>query len=305
MIVAELTGGIGNQLFQYAAARSLAHKNNVQLKLSINRLKYNWYYNYCLQPFNIEENFISAGKEKKLLKANQISLLKEIVGGFNKNFFEQKDNLYLKGYWQSEKYFKDIGPLIRKEFTFKSKPSGKNEDVAGLIQNSESIAIHVRRGDYVTIDTAVKKYGGICDLDYYQKCVDYLSAKVKNPVVFIFSNDPKWVKENLKLNAEAVYVTHNSTRKHFKFENNYLFRNSLILFKNFIVDKSYEDFRLMSLCKHFIIANSSFSWWGAWLGNHPGKIVCAPSRWINAIPDKIKIADAEYKDLIPESWIKI
>ena len=305
MVIVELSGGLGNQMFQYAAGRSLALKNKTPIKLFTHKLSRNWHRSYVLNCFNIDEQVVSKNETDKLLKNKSCFVYKEIPGGFNKNFFEIKENVFLKGYWQSEKYFKDNALLLRKEFTFKIEPSEKNKNLIEQIRNCESVAIHVRRGDFITIHKANARYGGICDMSYYQKCLNYIKETVSNPVFFIFSDEPKWVQENLKPEGKAVYVTHNSGRKHFKWENNYYFRNSLILFKNLFPDKSYEDMRLMSNCKHFIIANSSFSWWGAWLGNHPDKIVCTPSRWINPTNDKIGIAESEFKDLIPGTWTKI
>ncbi len=304
MVIVELSGGLGNQMFQYAAGRSLALRNNTTLKLFTRKLNRNWHRVYALNCFNIEEQIAGKNETDKLFKKKSCIIYKESPGGFNKSFFEVKENVVLKGYWQSEKYFRDNELLLKKEFTFKIDPSEKNKNLIEQIRSCESVAVHVRRGDFVTINKANERYGGICDLNYYQKCQDYIKAATNNPVFFIFSDDPKWVKENLKPEGKAVYISHNSRRMHFKWENNYYFRNSLILFKNLFPDKSYEDLRLMSNCKHFIIANSSFSWWGAWLGNYQNKIVCAPSRWINPIPGKIETAMSEYKDLIPDSWIK-
>ncbi|MEP7171081.1 MAG: alpha-1,2-fucosyltransferase [Bacteroidota bacterium] len=304
MVIVELSGGLGNQMFEYAAGRSLAVKNNVPLKLFTHKLSRNWHRTYVLKCFNIEEQLISRSETNKLLKQKSCTVYKELPGGFDKKFFEIKGNAFLKGYRQSEKYFKNIDELIKKDFTFKDVPTGKNKDFSEQISNADAVAVHVRRGDFVTINKANARYGGVCDLNYYQKCFHYIKEKISNPVFYIFSDDPKWAEENLKPDAPAVYVSNNSTRKHFKLENNYYFRNSLIIFKNLFPDKSYEDMRLMSSCKHFIIANSSFSWWAAWLGNHKNKIICAPSRWVNAAPDKIETAIKEYNDLIPETWVK-
>ncbi|MEO5571598.1 MAG: alpha-1,2-fucosyltransferase [Bacteroidia bacterium] len=305
MVIVELSGGLGNQMFQYAAGRRLSFKNKIPLKLFTHKLSRNWHRTYSLKYLNVEEQFISENETRKLVEKNVIEVYKEIPGGFNKKIFEIKNSVFLKGYWQSEKYFKDYDPLIRNDFTFKHHPSGKNKNLIEQMNKCESVAIHVRRGDFVTIDKTNARYGGICDLKYYQRCLNYIKDKISNPHFFIFSDDPKWVRENLKPDGEVTYVTHNSTKKHFKLENNYYYRNSLILFKNIFPDKSYEDLRLMSTCKHFIIANSSFSWWAAWLGNYQRKIICAPSRWINPATDNVETAAAEYQDLIPETWIKV
>jgi hypothetical protein len=305
MVIVELSGGLGNQMFQYAAGRNLAIKNKVPLKLYTHKLKLNWQRSYALKPFNIEENFISRAEIKELIKKNKCTVFTEQSGGFNKELISITDTILLKGYWQADRYFKDIELILRNEFTFKYAARNKNKKLGEEISNTEAIAVHIRRGDFVTVNRAKERYGGVCDLTYYKNSISFIKEIIDNPKFFIFSDDPKWAKENLKPDAPVVYVEHNSTRKHFKLENNFYFRNSLILIKNFFPNKSFEDMRLMILCKHFIIANSSFSWWAAWLGNHPNKIVCAPSRWINPAPDKIETASKEYTDLIPETWIKI
>lgn len=303
MVIVELSGGMGNQMFEYAAGRSLAMQRQVPLKLYSHKLKFNWSRNYALKALRIDERFIRPGEVKRELKS--CTIYRELPGGVDKNNFNAAGSVYLDGYWQSYRYFENIEPVIREEFTFHAPPSGKNKIIAEQIEKSESVAVHVRRGDFVTISKTLSRYGGICDMNYYQRCFSYIKSKTSDPVFYIFSDDPKWVKENLPVDGKVVYVTHNSNKKHSKWENNYYYRNSLLLFKNLIPEKGFEDLRLMSLCKHFIIANSSFSWWGAWLGKNKSKIVCAPSRWINASPDQEENAIAEYNDLIPDSWINL
>ena len=142
-----------------------------------------------------------------------------------------------------------------------------------MIQSSDAVAIHVRRGDYISNQNTTE-FHGICSLDYYHKAIDEIISKVNDPHFFVFSDDPEWTQENLKIDAPTTYVAHNSS------------------------DKNYEDLRLMSLCNHFIIANSSFSWWGAWLSRNESKIVIAPSRWFQ----DIKYNDS---DRLPEEWKRI
>ncbi len=193
---------------------------------------------------------------------------------FDPDILNIKWPAYLVGYWQSEKYFKRIEKRLVKEFNFKNPLNGKNFAVANEISQNNSVSIHIRRGDYVTLPYAVKMHGNICDLDYYSKAIKIIASKVKEPHFFVFSDDISWAKENLRIDYPKTYVNFNTD------------------------ENSYEDMRLMSLCKHNIIANSSFSWWGAWLNRNVGKIVVAPKKWLN---DPTK----DTRDVIPDNWLKI
>jgi len=287
MIITKLIGGLGNQMFQYAAGRRAAYVNNAELKLDITG-----YENqegmtpraYMLHIFNIQENFASESEINKLKKENiffnklnkfipvfKNSYIKEKHFYFDQDILNIKDNSYLEGYWASEKYFKDIEDIICKEFTLKDKSDVINQKIISRIKKCDSVSIHIRRGDYV-FDEKINKYHGECNLDYYLKAIALIAKKVKSPHFFVISDDIKWAKQNLYLKFPCIYVDHN------------------------IGKKDYEDMRLMSECKHNIIANSSFSWWGAWLNKN--KVVIAPKRWFT---DK----SINTEDLIPNSWIII
>ena len=192
---------------------------------------------------------------------------------FDPDILNLSDGIYLDGSWQSEKYFADIEVVIRQEFTVKTPPTGKNKELAEQIASCESVSLHIRRGDYV-FNSHTNQILGTCDLDYYSRCVERLTQTVKNPHFFIFSDDHKWARNNLKLPYPMTLVNHNGA------------------------DKNHEDLRLLSQCKHHIIANSTFSWWGAWLNQNPEKIVLAPKRWF-------KSDDYNPKDLIPVKWTKV
>ena len=153
--------------------------------------------------------------------------------------------------------------------------SGKNMEIAKAIGGCESICIHVRRGDYV-IDAKTNQHHGICSLDYYYRCASAVAERTKDPHFFVFTDDPLWVREHLKLQYPMTFVDQNGSRE------------------------AYEDIRLMSQCRHHIIANSSFSWWGAWLGTSPENIVFAPKQWFAK-----KSNQDEVNDIVPERWIKI
>lgn len=290
MIIVKLIGGLGNQMFQYAVGRRAAHINNTKLKLDTtgyekqNKITPR---KYSLDVFNIEENFATKKEINRLKKHNIIqrisskiypvfvnkSYVKEKSFNFDPDILNASDNTYLEGYWACEKYFNDVENIIRKEFTFKNQPNTISQQTINQIKRCDSVSIHIRRGDYVE-DKKTNQTHGICSLDYYRRSIEYIVSKIKNPHLYIFSDDSKWVKQNFKVSYLNTVVDCNFKKK------------------------DYEDMRLMSKCKHNIIANSSFSWWGAWLNNNKNKIVITPKKWFNN-----KTIDT--KDLIPQSWIKI
>jgi len=300
MIIIKIMGGVGNQMFQYALGKNLALLNKVEVKFDIT-----WFDNfgenttpryYSLQEFNIIDNIASRKEIEKFRKyeklsgkrhflynffiANDSIYIKEKKVEFDKEILEIKNNVYLFGYWQSEKYFKTIKDIILKELTLKNEPSNHYKKNAQLISQAKnnSISIHIRRGDYTS--EKLKKDLGLCSLQYYKKALEKIKKKVKNPVIFVFTNDIKWAKNNLKFKYPINFVSQKN-----KNDNNY---------KN----KDYEELILISLCKHNIIANSSFSWWGAWLNKNINKIVIAPKIWF-------KKQTMNTKDIPLKSWIQI
>lgn len=291
MIIVKLIGGLGNQMFQYAAGRRLAEKNRAELKLDIGAFKNYELRKYGLDVFNIREQFATEREIEVLTVTKQGITEKALNRLFNRqarrpaSFIAQKhfhfdpvilkleDPVYLDGHWQSEKYFLDIEDIIRKEFTITVGQDAVNKKTSESITGSESVSIHVRRGDYVS-NEATKQYHGICSIEYYHKAINMITGKIKEPHLFVFSDEPDWVKRYLKSNCPVTYIDFNGR------------------------DKAYEDLRLMSLCKHHIIANSSFSWWGAWLCQYPDKTVYAPAKWFNG--DSINT-----KDLLPDGWLRI
>ena len=291
MIYTRLIGGLGNQMFQYACGLAVAEKLGVDLNPDIIAFQ-----KYSLRQYELGIFNISAKIDKRDHPGFYNDVINRLGKQLNRLFFSEKkriqqnifaedrftydpriftvpDGTMLKGYWQSEKYFINIENKIRNEFLFKEKPDKKNKQQIKNISNVESVSIHIRRGDYIS-DTQTNQVHGVCSLDYYKKAINYIAKKVTEPVFFIFSDEPEWAKTNLKLDFETVFISHNTGRK------------------------SYEDMRLMSQCKHNIIANSSFSWWGAWLNQNLDKIVIAPQKWFND-------TSRNTKDLIPESWIKL
>jgi len=268
-------------MFQYALGRNLALKNNTILKFDISELEQDKLRNYELAVFNISGSIASRFLRVFIRKLNHKIILK-ILGQyflyikqqdnyFNKDILEKKGNIILDGYWQSENYFKEIRNIIIKDFTIKFEPDKRNKLMIEKIENSNSVCIHIRRGDYID-NKKTNKYHGTCSLEYYYNSIEIIIKKVKNPTFFIFSDDYQWTKENLKLKYPTIHINNNSP------------------------EKGYEDLRLMKNCKHYIIANSSFSWWGAWLSNNRNKIVCTPKRWF---------LHKDEGDLIPDSWIRV
>lgn len=288
MYIFQLMGGLGNQMFQYAAGKSLSDKTGIEFSIDFDCPYRHIKYRYNLDVFKLKVKSASAAdiwKSKpktKVLKrlfmmtgkdynCKLVTEKKDFV--FDPEFFGIEDGSYVRGFWQSEKYFKDIANTIREDFSFVSEPEGRNKEFADQIASSQSVSLHIRRGDYVKV-AETNSLHGVCSISYYKQAINILSEKIQNPVFFIFSDDMDWVKENFSIQAEHYYVDENNAATNF------------------------EDLRLMSLCRHNIIANSSFSWWGAWLNASKSKIVVAPKQWMND-------PSFETPDLIPASWIRL
>lgn len=189
---------------------------------------------------------------------------------FFPNIYPSHKNELYKGTWQSEQYFIEAKEIVLNAFTFrKEKLSSKTRAVEKLISDSNSVSIHIRRDDYLS-DKFNKGFGGICTIDYYQRAVEYLSELYENLSFFIFSDDMQWAKENILI-KNCIFVNHNAR------------------------EDSWQDMYLMHCCKHNIIANSTFSWWGAYLNKNPHKTIIAPKVWWNGIKD----------DVVPEGWIRL
>jgi hypothetical protein len=267
LIITKLIGGLGNQMFQYAIGRRLALAHNTMLKLDITGFRDYKLWSYYLNHFNIIENIATENEINDLKNRRYI---RQRFFHFDSSLLKLDSDAYLEGYWQSEKYFQDIEDIIREEFVLKHSPSNENRRLIHLIEESNAVAVHIRRGDYLS-NAAAYQFHGICPLTYYYKAVAELTKEISKPHFFIFSDDLFWTQENFKINFPITFATINGPHQ------------------------GYEDLRLMSLCKYHVIANSSFSWWGAWLSQYPGKIVYTPKEWFN---DK----DINTDDLIPKTW---
>jgi hypothetical protein len=300
MVIVKTHGGLGNQFFQYAAGKALADFHHTEFKFEISPSERYSPSEYCLDKFLVsapiatkEEVFEFTKNEQEitglkkifierfnflfpyfnfLLPYQQMKVYHERFYQYNKRFFDLPSDVYLVGYFQSERFFERVKDNIRKEFALKDQSGAAFNFFAEKIRNSNSTSIHFRRGDYITY-SGLNKIFGVPSLKYYYDAVNELCLKVKNPVIYIFSNDIEWVKQNFNIQLPTVYVTDPSL-------------------------KFYEEMTLMSFCRHNIIANSSFSWWGAWLNNNPDKIIIAPEKWFQWW--KINT-----RDIIPSGWIKI
>jgi hypothetical protein len=291
MVIVKLIGGLGNQMFQYATGRRLAHRLGTQLKLDVSDFEIYKLRSYNLDIFDLVGEFATTAEVAwlKFGKASRIKKLWLLIkqGRSGPSYIQEKhfhlnpgvltlhDNVYLDGYWQSEAYFKDIEDVIRNDFKLRAPPSEENSRLADRIDSVCPVSLHIRRGDYVS-DPTTNRVHGTLDPDYYERSMDLIAAKITNPHFFIFSDDPGWGKMNLAMkHGRTVSIIDNNDEAH-----------------------AHEDFRLMSRCKHHVIANSSFSWWAAWLNPYPEKIVIAPKKWFND-------PSIDTSDLIPESWLRI
>ncbi|MBA3704885.1 MAG: alpha-1,2-fucosyltransferase [Bacteroidetes bacterium] len=298
MIVTKLMGGLGNQMFQYAAAKSLALKNNTNLFLDLNFLldrtpRVNFTFrDFDLSVFNttytianksILKNFLGSDSafENFIIKARRKIVNKkfhyyhEPFFHFNPEFNNLQDNYYLEGYFQSERYFSEYADVIRKDFSPSTPPPDKVKVLLEKIHSEEqAVCLNVRRGDFVS-NPLMNIEHGVLGLDYYYNAVQEITTRNKNAHIYVFSDDINWCANNLKFDVPSTFVDH-----------------------TYAGEKYGSYLLLMQACRHFIIPNSTFGWWAAWLSYHPDKIVIAPARWFNN-------ATRNTKDILPDSWIKL
>jgi len=279
MIISKINGGLGNQMFQYAIAKAISLKHKQSFKLDISAYEtYSLHNGYRLNIFNIEENIACEEDIKNLIgkKSMANSILNRL--GLQKNLYKEQErtiydkgvfgneNIYLDGYWQNEKYFVDIREEILNDFaTIKSNTKVVDKYLSGIMIQ-DSVSIHIRRGDYANHPEI-----GILDIGYYKNAVDYICNKVENPIFYIFSNDIRWCEENFNFIKNKIFINNTKTE--------------------------IEDMILMKNCKHNIVANSSFSWWSAWLNINKDKIVIAPKEWLAINPYNYK--------WIPNHWMEL
>lgn len=297
MIIVRLTGGLGNQMFQYAFGKALAHKHQTELLVETTHLQKKtltlgptsrMYELNCFQ-LNVQKATNNDIKKIRPIVYRIINslLLRTGCKGiqtskyFTETKFSYNDSItkigkdcYVTGYWQSARYFNSIESIIRKDLKFPKKLDNINNQRLIKINAKNSISIHIRRSDF--INSKFHTIHGACSVEYYRKAVEFIVNKINDPIFFIFSDDIEWARISLNLSYSSEFVSGNSG------------------------SKSYIDMQLMSQCKYNIIANSSFSWWGAWLNSNPDKIVIAPKQWFanNAM-------NAQTNDLIPNIWLRL
>lgn len=274
MICVRLEGGLGNQLFQYAAGRALALRHGCELLLDTSTLQRR---NHRVTQRHLELHYLrhvgrlATERESRLLpwlhRAGSLSrwispwrVYVEKRTAFNAAFKTLPDQSCLVGYWQSYRYFSDIAKQLMIEFEPVNALSSTSLAVAERINSTTSIALHVRRGDYVSLASAASFHGAL-PMVYYNKAVARVRERVNLPRFFVFSDDPEWCRANLQLDDKVTFVVHNSGAD------------------------AWQDLVLMSNCRHHVIANSSFSWWGAWLADQrwadPQRLVVAPALWFS------------------------
>lgn len=291
-----ITGGLGNQMFIYAFCLSLKNRGKNTI-LFIPRKRNSKGYGH--QGYELEKLFnirpyqgvlssisgtllsiyshllrFSPGRWRvklfKLMGVHVVSVSENFIYYPYAFSFSHKHELF-RGTWQSQKYFEDAVKKVRKAFIFNELLlSSESVSTAEQMNKGQSVSIHIRRGDYLSNQYA-DGFAGVCTQEYYSNAIAYITDRVKDFHFYVFTDDKDWVAENFKL-ENATYVNHN------------------------VGSDSWQDMYLMSQCKHNIIANSSFSWWGAWLNNNPEKIVLAPQKWWRLF---------EKDDVVPDSWVRI
>ncbi|MCX6735937.1 MAG: alpha-1,2-fucosyltransferase [Candidatus Parcubacteria bacterium] len=268
MIIVKLFGGIGNQMFQYALGRGLSLDQKTELAFDLS-----WYKNSPDRQFTLENFNISGKPITTFQKINSLSVqrIKESSFAFDSKILSTEKNVFLDGYWQSPKYFEGIEDILKKDFTLKDVQDEKYETLLKKISRVNSVSLHIRRGDYLS-EKNVRVYEN-CPHEYYEKAIKYIKERMGDIELFVFSDDMDWVKKNIRFDFLVTFVS----------------------------DFGFTDCQeliLMSKCRHNITANSTFSWWGAWLNQNKGKIIVTPKKWF------IKERERE-RDLIPSLWIKL
>ena len=272
MVIVRLTGGLGNQMFQYAAGRALADRIGAELLLDTRALEHalarNPYTrrNYALAPFNLRGGVASAadlhawptwvaetGMRLRFVRPLLRRWHFEPAITYDASVLALHEPVCLVGYWQSERYFIDSADAIRADLALRQPLAVANARLLELARSDRSVGLHVRRGDFVNLSDAAQVHGP-CSVDYYRRAISILGERCPDCHFLVFSDDLDWARAELPLHPSTVFVTGNEATPE-------------------------QDLALMSACKHRIIANSSFSWWAAWLGYRPGQIVIAPSPW--------------------------
>lgn len=301
MIIVKLMGGLGNQIFQYAFGQAIEAK--IHKKITYDCLWFKEKPSRRLGIFDLGISVKSKRSNSIYLALNKIAIYCsahskfirrynlpkkiEYLNTIKNNFFYQivnekdfskteikkRKNYFFVGYWQNPSYFENVREIILKNINFPKLQNANDLNLQNQIHYTESVAIHVRRGDYVE-NKNNNEFFGTCSIEYYKKAIDFILSKIPNAKFFIFTDDPDYAKLNFNFLSETILVSDNQRSE-------------------------IDELNLMHLCKHFIIANSTFSWWGAWLSRNLNKIVITPKQWY-------KNSEANEKcKIIPKDWMKI
>ena len=290
-VIARIEGGLGNQLFQYAASRSLADRLGCGLQLDIQAIHLNSDRPFQLDKYNTRADILDVAQVIELpdARSSRLGRFKSRLSqslpsvfsfpafwpnsfAFDPRFDRISNPSYLVGYWQSERYFKWNRELLLKDIQLVTTPKIGVEYLK-QIKAANSVALHIRRGDYVSNESAAAIHG-TCDLSYYTRALQELSKRISDIQLFIFSDDLEWSRRNLQYDFPMIFVDNSDQ------------------------ESSLIDLELMRHCKHHIVANSSFSWWGAWLAQTPHQLVYAPKRWFSD-------SNIDATDVVPQHWVRL
>lgn len=294
MVIVQLKGGLGNQMFQYAIGRAIALRHATTLRFDLQEIAADNARAFGLPVWRIVGDPASRVDVLRMRVLDQVSrklrpsapyyrhpLVIEREFTFDSNLLEAKRDCWLFGHWQSEKYFEAVEAQVRADFT----PAREIDTTTRAVEReilacgNRSVFLHIRRSDYVNWAPNLLAHGS-CSIEYYLRAADLIAQQVCDPRFFAFSDDPEWVRDNLRLPYHTTIVSHNKPGDAFH------------------VGSEHEDLWLMSRCRHAVLANSSFSWWGAWLNNERERIVIAPRRWFGTL-------EHDTRDLIPAGWIRM
>jgi Glycosyl transferase family 11 len=279
LIAIRMFGGLGNQLFHYALGRTLATRLGVDLALDWSGFRRHYEHQPALHPFRLDivslkkslVPFVRRRRRWHWLGGDPLLLVSENSFKFDPTFHELPDGVYLEGCFQSERYFAEIADRIRSELTLPEPTDARSQSTVKKIRSTPTaVSLHVRRGDYVTHEGL-----GTCSREYYDRAASHIATTTGEiPTLFVFSDDIDWAMANLKLPYPTHFVSGGNTLR------------------------PQADLWLMSQCRHHIIANSTFSWWSAWLNPSPTKIVVAPTVWFAGWK-------MDESTLIPEGWVRL
>ena len=291
MICSFIQGGLGNQLFQYAMGRAVATKMKRNLTLDARTYEINKIRRYQLPLFNIQAQevrglderrirFVLSDKARSIQPAIyaiapwlKVEIVRDRESAYDSSVFQPRKRVLFIGFWQTEQYFAFMREQLLAELSFKESPSPENQKWLFEINQTNAVCLHVRRTDYIG-NADLAQLGSEDGLRYYRTAIDRIRDCFPDATFYIFSDDPKWTRDNIDAGPHARFITHN------------------------VGTNDHEDLRLMMHCKHFIIANSTFSWWGAWLATHPAKQVIAPRVWL--------LGNEQFSSqIVPPGWVRL